>query len=193
MQNGRFDGCAEFEQKLAYHTAPALLGIKCANLISLGGTNAYLRSQTERFNAKAACKGLKMKMLCSCKSRMLIMLYNEKMLARRLSQPDCAEILERYGYGTGFTVDEALEKLARRIADSKDFPHEIGIFLGYPTQDVLGFIENNGQNFAFCGYWKVYSNEEKARRVFENYDKCRKFLCNKLNSGCDIYQALKIS
>lgn len=25
------------------------------------------------------------------------------------------------------------------------FPHEMGVLLGYPTEDVLGFIENQGK------------------------------------------------
>lgn len=59
--------------------------------------------------------------------------------------------------------------------------------------DVVGFIENKGENFKLCGAWKVYGSVEKAKRTFSNYDKCRFFLCNKLNEGEDIYQALKIS
>ena len=58
---------------------------------------------------------------------------------------------------------------------------------------VKGFIENNGGNFKLCGCWKVYGNVEAAERTFANYGRCRKFLCNKLNEGIDIYQALRIS
>ena len=54
-------------------------------------------------------------------------------------------------------------------------------------------IENKGENFKLCGFWKVYGSEEKAIRTFSNYQKCRKFLCGKLNDGIDIYKALKIS
>ena len=50
---------------------------------------------------------------------------------------------------------------------------EIGLFLGYPVEDVLGFIENAGQNCKCCGCWKVYCNECEAVRTFARYKKCR--------------------
>ena len=102
-------------------------------------------------------------------------------------------IAAEYGYSENFSLEECLDRLSVRIRESESFPHEIGIFLGYPVEDVVGFIENKGENFKLCGTWKVYGNVENAKRTFSNYVKCRAYLCNKLNEGADIYQALKIS
>ncbi|MBQ7128480.1 MAG: DUF3793 family protein, partial [Clostridia bacterium] len=52
------------------------------------------------------------------------------------------------------------------------FPHEVGLFLGYPPEDVKGFIENNAKCSKCVGCWKVYGDEEKAKKCFENYKKC---------------------
>ena len=101
-------------------------------------------------------------------------------------------MLANCGYPKNSTLEEKLDFLAKRIKGCNDFPHEIGIFLDYPIEDVKGFIENNGENFKLCGFWKVYDNEEKARKTFSNYKKCRSFLCGKLNEGTDIYKALRI-
>ena len=102
-------------------------------------------------------------------------------------------ILQQIGYPETSTLEAKLNRLAERIQNEPQFPHEIGIFLGYPSEDVIGFMENKGENYKLCGYWKVYGDAEQAKRTFINYDKCRDFLCNKLNQGYDIYQALKIS
>ncbi|MGN0614544.1 MAG: DUF3793 family protein [Porcipelethomonas sp.] len=185
--------CMQFEKKLAFLTAPSLLGIKCASLISLSSTEHDLPAQMKKFNDKAAAKGLKLRTLCTCHDRTLILLYNEVLLERQLAGAEQAAILERYGYRGTQPLDERLDRLAERIRQEPQFPHEIGIFLGYPAEDVTGFMENKGENYKLCGYWKVYGNADKARRTFANYDKCRNFLCNKLNQGYDIYQALKIS
>ena len=67
----------------------------------------------------------------------------------------------------------AIERLRMRLASGDGFPHEIGLFLGYPVEDVLGFIENAGQNCKCCGCWKVYCNECEAVRTFARYKKCR--------------------
>ena len=32
------------------------------------------------------------------------------------------------------------------------FPHEIGLLLGYPVEDVLGFIRHQGKNYLYTGY-----------------------------------------
>lgn len=184
--------CDCFERKLAYHTAPALLGINPSSLFSLCIQETD-NDEIEKFNDKAAIKGLKLKVMCECRNRRLIMLYNESRLKKQLYSDENSVLLEQYGYNKSMTLDDMLGRLSMRISESDSFPHEIGVFLGYPVKDVCGFIENSGENFILCGYWKVYSNAEKARRTFENYDKCRRFLYNKLCQGSDIYQALKIS
>lgn len=184
--------CNCLERKAAYHVAPVLLGIKPAGLFSVLRREAN-DSEIEKFNRQAAKKGLTMRIMCMCNERTLIMLYNKKSLAEQLRSEKNAALLSHYGYSNSMPLENILERLASRITLGDDFPHEIGIFLGYPLEDVCGFIENSGQNFKLCGYWKVYGDIEKARRTFENYDKCRKFLCNKLYQGADIYQALKIS
>lgn len=185
--------CTQFEKKLAFFMAPSLLGLKCANLISLSKTEYDLPAHLERFNGKASIKGLKLKILCTCQNRALVLLYNEILLERQLEGAEQKAILQQYGYHEMQTLEFKLNRLADRIQHESQFPHEIGVFLGYPAEDVIGFIENKGENYKLCGYWKVYGNAEKAKRTFENYDKCRNFLCNKLNQGYDIYQALKIS
>ena len=51
--------CNDFTEKLAFHTAPTLLGIKCASLVSLVTDDYELCDQCESFNKKVAVKGLK--------------------------------------------------------------------------------------------------------------------------------------
>lgn len=179
-----------FGRKLAFHTAPTLLGIKCASLFSLSSSEFDLDFHSQYFNRRTAAMGLASRILCRCKNRSLILVYSREQLAKRLSDSAVRAILERYGYTSDMTVGECLDRLSERIGESESFPHEIGIFLGYPVEDVVGFIENKGENFKFCGAWKVYGSVENARRTFADYDRCRNFLCNKLNGGADIYQTL---
>ena len=102
-------------------------------------------------------------------------------------------ILRQQGYAEPVNLEAALKQLSERIRCSGEFPHEIGVFLGYPVEDVIGFMENKGKNYVLCKYWKVYHHAERAKHTFESYDRCRAFLCNQLNQGYDLYQALKIS
>ena len=91
--------------------------------------------------------------------------------------------LERCGYDGAAPLGALLEELARRIERQKTFPHEIGLFLGYPPGDVAGFIEHRGQRFALSGYWKVYGDEAEARALFARYAACTEEFCGKLMAG----------
>ena len=63
-------------------------------------------------------------------------------------------------------------QLAGKLQGNCEFPHEIGLFLGYPPEDVKGFIENHAKNYKFTGYWKVYGDEAEAKKLFDRYRKC---------------------
>lgn len=182
-----------FGRKLAFHTAPTLMGIKCASLIALSCSEFDLDLHLRIFNRRAADRGLKIRFLHRCEHRCVLLVYSESKLKARLTEPETAKMLEREGYDVHAGLEAMLTRLSRQMECGKEFPHEIGLFLDYPAEDVRGFIENNGENYKFCGCWKVYGSEEHAKRTFANYEKCRVFLCNKLNEGCDIYRALRIS
>ena len=182
-----------FEEKLAFHSAPSLLGIKCASLMSVRRSEFDVAASSEQFNRRAAARGLQVRELCGCPERALLLVYNKAKLAARLDDPMCREVLRENGYNDDMSAEDCLRRLAERIGEDGEFPHEIGIFLDYPVEDVLGFIANKGANFKLCGYWKVYGDTAKAQRTFDNYNKCRRFLCGKLNAGEDLCKALKIS
>ena len=196
--------CRTFEKKLAHFTAPTLLGIKCASLVSLSREEFDIPAYAAAFNAQAVRGGLQMQIMCRCQKRQLVLLYRPKLLQKRLEQPEIRRFLLRYGYTADMDLAACLMRLQNRdeemgvseklrIAEKPEFPHEIGIFLGYPLEDVDGFITHQGENCKLCGCWKVYGNVEQARRTFASYEKCRVFLCAKLSKGCNILQALKIS
>ncbi len=181
-----------FGRKLAYHTAPTLLGIKCASLVSFSRLEFDLGAHLRIFNRRASEKGLKIRIMHICDTRCVLLVYNGKKLYERLHEKQTADMLRNEGYDLESGLDAMLDRLSQRM-EKCGFPHEIGLFLDYPAEDVKGFIENNGGNYKMCGCWKVYGSEECARRTFENYEKCRRFLCDKLSEGLDIYTALRIS
>jgi hypothetical protein len=182
-----------FGQKLANYTAPTLLGIKCGSILSVSSDEFDIDAHIKIFNCRASKKLLKIKKLYDYKQRSVLLIYNEKLMKKRLADSQVKDMLLYFGYSQDFSSEEYIDYLGEKVSLSKTFPHEIGIFLDYPLEDVIGFMENKGGNYKLCGYWKVYGNEETAKRTFTNYAKCRNFLCNKLNQGIDLYQALKIN
>ena len=92
---------------------------------------------------------------------------------------------EPFAYTPG-TADELLAQLAERLCCEQDFPHEIGVFLGYPLADVIGFIQNRGKNFTACGYWKVYTDPTAAQAEFDRYKKCERIYARCYYNGTPI-------
>ena len=181
------------EKCLIEHCAPTLASLKAANLFNAcceEGENINL--QIIMWNQLMNQKGVKLLALRSRGNRSLVYVYREKQLAQNLNRPGVARFLKQYGY-ENTEPEQCLALRKKRFEASEDFPHEIGIFLDYPLGDVIGFIKNGGKNYKFCGCWKVYGSVESARRKFAAYDRCREYLCGRLEQGEDLYQALKIS
>ena len=65
---------------------------------------------------------------------------------------------------------------------------EIGLFLGYPSEDVKGFIENKAASSKCSGCWKVYGDEQTAMNLFEEYRKCTEICYRKWKNGADVEQ-----
>ena len=179
-----------FDRELGLHCAPALAGIKPANLLCCRFSRyPDFDRVIECYNSIFASGEIRFDVLCRCPESCLLLVYRRRTLAQQLQQPEIRTLLETAGYFRGNTVEEDLERLSQRLCRSEGvFPHEIGLFLGYPPEDVTGFVRHRGQNFKFCGHWKVYSNEQKARRIFECYDRCRCAVCNRLAEGMSIPQ-----
>lgn len=98
----------------------------------------------------------------------MIFIYRPTMLAECLSPTEVQDFLVRHGYERDMELKASLDMLAKRIVKAGEFPHEIGIFLGYPLSDVEGFLSSR-EDFLLCGEWKVYSEAEKAERLFALY------------------------
>ena len=94
-----------------------------------------------------------------------------------------------------FDPEDALNVFAKRYTNYRkgeaEFPHELGVFLGYPLEDVLGFIENQGRNFVYSGYWKVYSKKDRAIQTFQRYDNARHQLLKQLCEGKKIKEIIR--
>ncbi|MBP2632966.1 MAG: hypothetical protein H6Q70_3594 [Firmicutes bacterium] len=181
-----------FEQLLAFHCAPTLAGIKTANLITCQKDKfADLFALLKEYECCLNCKDIFFSVLSNSTRFVVILVYRKTKLEKVLNQAESQVILKKFAYRQGDSIESHLNYLKVRMAFTKTFPHEIGLFLGYPIEDVLGFIENKGQKFKLCGYWKVYSDETKARKIFESYTQCSNVFCKHLNEGISIKKLLQ--
>ena len=86
---------ARFELTLAFHCAPALAGIKPADLIALPGEGDETDALLASYSAALAGAGISLRPLCRCRSRCLVLVYRRDRLERQLEQEEVARLLER--------------------------------------------------------------------------------------------------
>lgn len=182
----------KLEQLLAFHCAPALAGIKSANLVSVQKQMfANLSALLEEYKACLRCKGIDYLAIAESARYVAVMIYRRERLEMILSDEKNMVLLSQYGYRPHDSVEAHLDYLKLRMQVKKAFPHEIGLFLGYPYEDVLGFIRNGGRHFKFSGYWKVYANARETKKLFEDYAKCSHAFCERINQGISMKKLLE--
>ena len=177
-----------FERTLAWHCAPALAGIKPADLISFRPAAPGEEDLPARYDRLLAPRGIRVRELCRCSRRRLLLVYRPGRLEGWLAQPRVRAILTGAGYPPEGDLEALLEALARRLGEEGPFPHEVGLFLGYPPEDVEGFCRNGGRNYKLCGPWKVYGRVEEAQARFQAFHRCRAALCRRVEEGRTLVQ-----
>ena len=163
----------QLEQELIDWCAPTLAGLKPANLFRCPASPALFHSIRE-WNEKLKPFGLRIRVMKWCRRTKSCLIYvcRWDWICRTLAQADTAEFLRTNGYDLSKGTESVLCQLSRRLCLQEDFPHEIGVFLGYPLHDVIGFIENRGQNYSCCGHWKCYGDADRAQRTLDIYKRC---------------------
>lgn len=176
------------EKKLIEHCSATLAGMKCASLFNFSHKGEQsVREELEKLNRILNCKGVYIDVLFWRDSSALVYVYREAMLERELKGIGVFELLKTYGYESCKT-DYCIKYLKHRFRDPARFPHEIGVFLGYPLEDVYGFITNRGKNCESCGMWKVYCNKEEKDKLFEKYKKCKEIYMKEFYEGRGLLQ-----
>lgn len=169
---------------IGFHCAPAIRGIKVANLVAVPRQmDDVMTGLLSTYNAQFNERGLFFYELCHCEKRRLVLVFRRHMLTEYLRRPEHLQFLARYGYDPHQTVEAWLARLRQRLEASCDFPHEIGIFLGYPLADVEAFIAQKGRGYKLCGEWKVYGNLTSAQRAFHCFQACREYCHTQLLNG----------
>ena len=169
--------------QLALQCAPVISGIKISNLLTIPAKSlrelSVVLKKTE----------LSFRILYPGRERLVILIYRETELKEYLEREEVMAFIDECGYETSdiskiFPV--FVKRYMRYMELKQDFPHELGLFLGYPIEDVEGFIKENGKNYLYSGYWKVYKDAELKIRLFKNYEKVQTEIVRLLYEGLDI-------
>ena len=178
------------DEKLIRKCSPTLAGLKTGNLFnSFYSSRSEMEQDIREYNRRLSDRGVRMVPMLydEALGRALIYVFRPSKLEKDLEDNTAKNILSQYGYGTE-NAKRCIARLAHRIIETEGFPHEIGLFLGYPSDDVKGFIDekncencpNNHTSKCSCncsscklvGYWKVYGDTQSATKKFRQFSKC---------------------
>ena len=177
----------ELKTQLALQCAPLLTGIKLSNLLTVS------KNCVEDVEDLFRDTDITVHTLYQTENRATMLLFREKELLAYLNREEVRQTMLLFGYQTLRLID-IFEKLCARyqkyMKDHLSFPHELGLLLGYPVEDVLGFIRNEGRNYLYCGYWKVYGDVDAARITFDRYNQAKEDAIRLISSGMEIHELL---
>lgn len=179
------------EAQMALQCAPLIVGLRMSNLL-------FIRNgQIKRIQELLKRRGICLSLLYREREKSVVFLYYREELGKYLAKTDVRKFLMECGYGSA-QITDILSLFGRRYHAYRqglcDFPHEIGVLLGYPLEDVRGFIDNAGQNYLYSGYWKVYRDVEEKKEIFCMYEFARETLVEFVCHGTgmkDIIDAYK--
>ncbi len=176
------------EEMIVRNCAPTLAGMKTASLFACTYTDLEeVRSMIRSCNHQLRKKGLRFLPLQIEKNRVLIYVYRPACLLRDLRHETACRLLQERGYCMQ-SPEHCVVQLAARMKAGEEFPHEIGLFLGYPPEDVCGFIEHRSKECKCVGCWKVYGDVRAAQKTFAKYKKCADVYALKFSEGYSMHR-----
>jgi len=178
----------DIQTQLALQCAPLLTGIKISNLLIVPNYNATYISSLFQGTSISTC------IIYQSDRKTTFLLFNLGELEMYLNQNKQCEVMKALGYmmtDLKGMIKEFSNRYQLYMQNGGMFPHEMGLFLGYPVEDVVGFIENEGKNFLYTGYWKVYNNQSKAVELFERYNEAKEMVIRMVSMGIGIRNILE--
>ncbi|MDU4326149.1 MAG: DUF3793 family protein [Clostridium celatum] len=171
------------EKFLIYNASLVISGVKPSATITIKKGNENLYDKWIKYGISFLKEiDIQYINLRECSNALIILIYSEEKLSNYIFKEENKRFLRQLGYSEENDMREYLEILKRRY---KEFncPHELGIFLGFPLNDVKDFMNCKDKKCLSCGYWLVYNNLQEAQEIFSKYDKVKAHTVNYILSG----------
>ncbi|MEW9095899.1 MAG: DUF3793 family protein [Clostridiaceae bacterium] len=178
--------------RITYYIAPTLVDRKPSTSITLNkdGRNCYMlwERYKEEFKKKYGIEYYEMR---RNENGITVLFYQTQALKDVIYERENMQFLKGFGYKENMSIEKCLIILKRRFEGI--CPHEMGIFLGIPLEDVITFIECPNKECLLCGYWKAYSNIEDSRVKFFCYDRAKANVIQAVLKGIDLSMFIRQS
>ncbi|TGE38239.1 DUF3793 family protein [Desulfosporosinus fructosivorans] len=151
-----------------------MVGVKPAELLNIpvneGGTKNLALEELRVYFLRD--KNIKLREIKTQNGRVQVLFYHSTSLDNALCNKVNLKFLRGLGYPQQYSVEGYVNYLVTRL-NKKDFPHEIGLFLGYPLKDVLGYIGHPSLKLVKINGWKIYGNDKLSNKRYESFLQAR--------------------
>lgn len=178
----------DMEMQLAFHCAPLIAGLKLSNLLMVQG------GEMDRMKNMLKRTGISYFVVTVIRGKAAVLLFDREKLEQYIWEEKVWEIFQYMGYQErmlGRILYAFRLRYEGYLMGKSRFPHEIGLLLGYPVEDVKGFIINEGANCLYTGYWKVYENPSEKKLLFREFERARDTLLALLSDGMGIVEIIQ--
>jgi hypothetical protein len=173
---------AEFEKWLFVNISGVLFGQKVGELLMLRSGQSQLspESRLHRIAKLARSWRFRCRPLYRGEKCLKVIVYDPSRVQDRLSRTP-AWFFRRLGYNPELVHTDFFREIRQRWEGSGRIPHEIGLALGYPLKDVLGFMGMLPLRYAGgCG-WRIYGNPCRSLRRSHRFKRARQQALKFLN------------
>lgn len=158
------------EMRIAFQCAPFIAGLKISNLL------IFRRDELDELKDILKQAGISYFVVAVMDMKAVVLVFDRYRLAGYLQEGKVRQIFREMGY-QDFALGKILLVFRLRyesyLMQKQEFPHEMGLLLGYPVEEVEGFIFNRGRNCLYAGYWKVYKDLPEKMLLFHKFEKAR--------------------
>ncbi len=171
---------------LTLGTAEVIAGVKPANLLRISnrayscGRNMYQLWQRYGDELLENSSMVATALLCDTNG-VLLLIYSPTLLQRRLNSRSSRAFLASLHYRNPQHIAKTLADLTSHFIDG-EFPHEIGLFLGYPLKDIRAFMGRSQLKVTAQRLWKIYGHTRRSHALADLYQHQHQRIASLLHS-----------
>jgi len=165
---------ADFERWLFVKIAGVLFGRKGGELLVLRCEQSTLSCQQRLRQIAGLANSWQFSCLMLNQNRhgAKVIVYDRARVRQMLSRIP-TKVFHRMGYQPGIGARAFLGEIKRRWEQTGRIPHEVGLALGYPLKDVVGFMGLYPLRYSGgCG-WRIYGNPNRSLRRSRQFQQAR--------------------
>lgn len=152
---------------------PVLAGVKPAEIMSFKRCDSYARQKItsiEQHMTNLPTLSIRIQEISDGSTKVLF--YHRESLDSYLNKGTVRRFLATEGYPIYWGLERCIDELLSRFENS-EMPHEIGVFLGYPLKDVLGFLGRVKLTYQKTQGWQVFGDPTLSDRLYDEIQQAR--------------------